>query len=170
MGYVKRRVWHMIEEIDLAAIVADHADLARLCDRLEDVADALPRLPSQAMADQLCRDLEHRPRAHEMGERTLFDLLFDGDPIAPGRAAAFRHIRHRRSAHVVQAQDLVTALQPGNSSLPASTLGYMLRCFFDGYRTDMAFEELAILQFAGDRLTPDARALLEHSLELRCST
>lgn len=160
----------MIHEIDLTGMVSDHADLERLCDRLEDVADALPHLPSEGAALGLCRELEHRLPIHEVRERALFDALFESDPITPGQAAAFQHIRRRSSSHVVQSDDIVTALLPDAPPLPPSTLGYMLRCFFEGCRADMAFEELAILQFARDRLTPDARALLEHSFAARCRT
>ncbi|HEY0269706.1 MAG TPA: hypothetical protein VGC10_01800 [Sphingomonas sp.] len=160
--------WHMIEEIDLVAMIADHSDLGRLCDRLEEVADALPGLPPAGAAVRLCQELEQRPPMHEAYERALLDTLFGSAPEAPGQEAAFQHIRRRSGSHVVQAQDLVTALQPGGPRLPPSTLGYMLRCYFEGCRCDMAFEELAILQFAGERLTPDARALLEHSLAMRC--
>jgi hypothetical protein len=44
----------------------------------------------------------------------------------------------------------------------------MLRCFFEGCRADMAFEELAILALADKRLTPAARGLLRDSLDQRC--
>lgn len=163
-------IWHMIDEIDLMAMVADHASLGLLCDRLEDVADALPRLPPQSHALQLCRELEHRPAMHEARERALLTRLFGTCPAEPSHAALLQHIRNRNGSHVVQAQDLMAALQPADSSLPASTLGYMLRSFFEGCRTDTAFEELAILQIAGERLTANARALLQHSLAARCRT
>lgn len=160
----------MIDEIDLVAMNADHADLEQLCDRLEDVADALPRLPLPSMALQLCRELEHRPPTHEARDRALLRTLFGSGPMVPSQAVALQHIHHRSGSHVVRGQDLAAALQPGSGSVPASTLGYMLRNFFEGCRAAMAFEELAILHFAGDRLTPDARTLLELSLKARCRT
>jgi hypothetical protein len=45
----------------------------------------------------------------------------------------------------------------------------MLRCFFQSCRQAMAFEELAILDLARDRLTAPARALLVASLTRRCA-
>lgn len=160
----------MIDEIDLVAMVADHADLGQLCDRLEDVADALPRMPLAGANLRLCHELEYRPATHEAREHALVKRLFGTGTTEPCGVAALQHIRHRSGSHVVQAQDLVTAFQAGDPCLPPSTLGYMLRCFFEGCRASMAFEELTILQLAGDRLTPRARILLEHSLEARCRT
>jgi hypothetical protein len=168
MERIGRGLWYVIDEIDLAAMAADHAALDRLCDRLEDVADTLPRPLSHGVALQLCHELERLPPSHEVRERALFARLFGIADQSPCQAAALWHIRRRWGSHVVQAQDLAAVLQPGESGLSPATFGYMLRCFFEGCRADMAFEELALLTFAGECLTPAARALLELSLEARC--
>ncbi len=170
MKRIRSEGWHMIDEIDLVAMIADHADLELLCDRLEDVAVALPRLPSPSMALELCGELDHKPPTHEARERALLRMLFGSDPMASSQAVALQHIHHRSGAHVVLPQDRAGALQPDGVSIPANTLGYMLRSFFEGCRAAMAFEELAILHFGRDRLTPGARVLLEDSLEARCRT
>jgi hypothetical protein len=168
MARVSTGIWHMIDEIDLVAMVANHASLGLLCDRLEEIADTLPRLPAPSHALEICRELEHGPATHEAHERALLARLFGTCLAEPSHAALLQHIRNRSGSRAVQAQDLIAALQPADGSLPASTLGYMLRSFFEGCRTDMPFEELAILQIAGERLTADARALLQHSIEARC--
>lgn len=170
MKRIRSEGWHVIDEIDLVAMVADHADLGLLCDRLEDVADALPGLPSPPMALELCGELDHKPPTHEARESALLRTLFGRDPMASSQAVALQHIHDRSGSHVVLAQDLAAALQPEGTRIPANTLGYMLRSFFEGCRAAMAFEELAILHFARDRLTPGARVLLEDSLEARCRT
>lgn len=161
--------WYMIHEIDLMPMVSDHAGIALLCDRLERVADALPARPTPDQTQQLCSDLEHRLPAHEKVEITLQRRLFPRRQPDPMRAAALDRMRKNMASHVVEAQDIVLALQTDDSLISAETLGYMLRSFFEGCRKAMAFEELAVLSFARERLTQDARDLLEESIPRRCS-
>jgi hypothetical protein len=158
----------MIDEIDLIALLAEHAELARLCDLLESVADDLPSLPTDEDATSLCRTLEHRLPAADAQERRFMETVFAPQGM-PGGEAVLARIRGRGVSQVVQIQDLIAALEPGASPLPATTIGYMLRCFFEGCRADMAFEQLAILGLADRRLTRAARTLLHDSLERRCS-
>lgn len=159
--------WYMIDEIDLIALLIDHAELACLCDMLESVADALPTLPEEDDAAWVCRELENRLPTHEARERRFLETVFAPRTMPNGEAVLDR-IRCRSVSQVVQAQDLVAALLPGASPLPATTLGYMLRCFFEACRADMAFEELAILGLAEQRLTSAARTLLRDSLDRHC--
>jgi hypothetical protein len=167
LDFVPSKGWYMIDEIDLIAMLADHIELARLCDLLEAVADGLPTLPDQDDASWLCQTLEHRVPTHEARERRFMETVLAAQSMPNGDAVLDR-IRCRGVAQVMQAQDLVAALQPNASPLPATALGYMLRCFFEGCRADMAFEELAILALADKRLTPAARGLLRDSLDRRC--
>lgn len=160
--------WHMIDEIDLVGLVADHAGLAQLCSELEAVADALPVMPSDEERDRLREELEHRLPTHEAREIALLDALFDRTRASSLDRAILGHIAARRAACVVQAQDLVAALR-GDGRLPAAeTLGYMMRSFFQSCRQGMVFEELAILHVAARRLTSAASAILKGSLEARC--
>jgi hypothetical protein len=161
--------WHLIEEIDLVAMVSDHADLARLCSDLEACADGLPTRPHATETRRLRGVLERQPLSHHVRQQTLSEKLFAATRRNPGLSAALAHIRCRGIAQVGQAQDLAAALRPDSISPTAETLGYMLRGFFDGCRADMAFEELAILQFAGERLTASARAFLSWSFAARCA-
>lgn len=157
------RQWHMIGEIDLAGMIAGHAALRRLCDRLERIADALPARPD-ADETQWCRaELEaFMPRDSQRDEH-----LFHGEELEDVSIGLFV-IDQIRSAHLldrIHAQDLAAALSDEREQpVPAETLAYMLRCFFDGCRRAMAFEKVALLMLAGQRLTPTARALLIDSL------
>lgn len=168
MQRVRQAGGHRIDVIDLAPMIADHADLGQLCDELEHVADALPSPLAGRGVLRLCERLERAPAEYEARESALLAAVFE--PVRNGslQAAALDHIRVRCASHVVQAQDLATVLRSGGAPLTVDTLGYMLRCFFEGCRIDMAFEELTILQLAGTRLTPPARNLLTSSLKIRC--
>lgn len=170
MCRIDRGTWHMIDEVDLVGMVSDHADLERLCDRLENIADALPHRPTEGAALRLSSELGYLPLGYEDRACALFDRLLGGRPCLPAQTATLGYIRRRIGALAVQAQDLAAAFEADAAVLPPGLLGYMLRCFFQGCRADMAFEHLAILQFAGSRLTPNARTLLELSLEARCES
>ena len=81
------------------------------------------------------------------------------------------HIRVTHGTCTVQAQDLIAALDQyrrTEQSVTADTLGYMMRSFFDNCRHLIAFEQLAVLQCAGDRLTRDAKCLLNDNIAAVC--
>lgn len=158
----------MIDEIDLAAMVADHAGLTRLCADLETVADELPDPPDSLEAARLRDDLLQWLPAHDARERAMMRHLFRNAGKSQPGPALLREIESRRAACLVQGQDIAIALVPGDMPATANTFGYMLRCFFQSCRQAMAFEELAILHLAGERLTADARRLLIGSLARRC--
>jgi hypothetical protein len=159
----------MIDESDLVPLVADHADLAQLCSALEACADALPKKAGASEMLRLCDALEQQVSRREARERLLLETVFTATKSDPSQAAALAHIRDRCVAQVAQAQDLAAALCPDGLPPGADTLGYMLRCLFEACRADMVFEQLVILHFAGERLTANARALLQLSFEARCS-
>jgi hypothetical protein len=159
----------MIDEVDLIAVVVDHAGLSRLCADLEAVADRLPLPPDPADAARLREELLHLLPAHDARERAFARHILapaGGGPAAP---AILRQIEKRRAACVVQGQDLAAMIAPEAMPASADMLGYMLRCFFEACRQAMVFEELAILHLARRRLTGDARTLLIRSLTLRCA-
>ncbi|TPG54040.1 hemerythrin domain-containing protein [Sphingomonas glacialis] len=157
--------WHVIDEIDVVGLVSDHAALDRLCDRLEQHADWLPQRPSPREADALRADLRVALGRHVVREERLFTRVFAGSLAQPLCHTLIGQITAGHSACLAQSEDIVAALQPdAGATLCPEAFGYMLRCFFQGCRQAMAFEELALLALAGDRLTPAARAVLTQRL------
>jgi hypothetical protein len=161
------RRWDVVDEIDLVRLVADHTATERLCACLEDCADRLPERPAPEEIDALCEGLQSRVLDHVEREDQLLAAMFERDMPDPLCHSLIAHIHARHVACTVQAQDLISALKAGSAgqrTVCAEALGYMLRCFFDGCRAAMAFEELTILALADTRLTPGARALLADRL------
>lgn len=157
--------WHVIDEIDVIGLVSDHAALDLVCDRLELHADRLPQRPSPREADALRADLRVALGRHVVREERQFMRLFAGSRAQPLCGAVIDHISAGHSACLAQAEDIVAALLPESGApLCAEAFGHLLRCFFQGCRQAMAFEELALLALGGDRLTPAARALLTQRL------
>ena len=155
--------WHVIHELDLARLIATHARVRDVCDRLEACADALPRRLSDAETDAVCRDLRTVFVSYPRDEDTLIAALFArglGDPLT---AAVVTRMRARHVSDAIQADDILAALS-GVSAPCAEAFGYMLRGFFDGCRREIDFTELAILALGAGRLSRNARAILVDGL------
>ena len=157
-------------EEDIVRLVDDHRQLGRLCDMLECCADDLPRLPPRPVMEQICSALtqlceEGEPVCAPYPE--ILELYAFEDPLA---AILMEQVHARRLADATHAQDLVDALRGDldvAERLSSTTLGYMLRCFFEGCRQAMDCEELAILTLARHRLSSVARYKLIDSLRMR---
>jgi hypothetical protein len=161
------RRWHVIDEIDLIGLVADHGAIERLCVRLEGCADQLPKRPAADAVADLCAALQARVLDHLDREDRLLVAMFARELHNPLCRALVDSIHSRHVGCAVLAQDLIATLKAhsaGQRTICADALGYMLRCFFDGCRAAMAFEELAILTLASTRLTREARSLLASRL------
>lgn len=158
--------WRVLSEIDVAAMVAQHAALRDLCDALERCADELPTREAVIDAINISAALAECLRHHEVVENTILSSLLEDDPALPANSLLGR-IRHRHAADHLHAEDLRDALGAAARSLdPAQSdaLGYMMRCLFDGCRRGVDFQEAAILMLAQDRLTFGAREMLSASL------
>ena len=162
--FVRRRP--VIEDIDLAAIVADHARLRAVCDSLEACADALPDRPSDAAA--LWLSLRAVVACHDREEATVIDTLFACDLGNPLTAALLGRVRARRLSDAIHADDVLAALSELSTSERwqpcVEAFGYMLRGVFDSCRLTMDFTELAILTLGTGRLSRSARAMLVDGL------
>ena len=164
------RGWHMIDEIDLVRLITEHSAWLRLSVRLEAIADALPALPDE---DEL-----HLLRAQVDGltkcdaPEDMLDRLLDRDKGRPLAKSLLDGFHAARTARLIDADDLVTALANAaeqDAPFAATALGYMLRSFFQGCRKAIALEQLALLAISNDRLTADARALLNERLTQTCA-
>jgi hypothetical protein len=154
---------HFIRELDLEPLLAAHARLRGMCNRLEGYADALPGLLPSADANTICCDLRAVVVSHARDETAVIDALFAravGDPLT---AAVIRRVRARHISDAIQADDILAALS-GFSTPCAEAFGYMLRSFFDGARQAMDFTQLAILTLGAGRLTQGARDMLVRGL------
>ncbi|APT58311.1 hypothetical protein RGI145_15520 [Roseomonas gilardii] len=152
----------------IRALAGDHASLRQLCDRLERIADRLPHLPEMEEKQAVSRELRVLVPRHQQQEQALLAMLFPGTDGTGLRRCVLDRIRGQHALDELHARDLggqLDAAVPGALAEDAEALGYMLRCFFDGYRRALAFEELAILTLARARLSPATVAILSASLE-----
>lgn len=165
-----RRRWHVIQEVDLARLIREHYRRARLCDRLERLADALPELPGGEQVAEIRNDLAELVARNEHEELPYLRSMLVNDSGDALTTALLEHVAARHAADAAAAEELDWALQsavPGGDGVPPAVLGYMLRCFFDGCRRAIDFEQMTILTVAGHRLTTEARAVLVDALAER---
>ncbi|PZO75908.1 MAG: hypothetical protein DI640_03765 [Sphingomonas taxi] len=160
---VSGQYWHVIDEIDLVGLIADHARLRVLCDRLEACADALPDRVSESETDALGRSLCAMMVRNPRPGTAAIDALFACDLDDPLTAALLRRMRAWHLRASIHADDIAAALS-GDATPCAEAFGYMLRGFFDGCRREMDFTELVILALGADRLSRNARAMLVDGL------
>jgi hypothetical protein len=160
--------WHMIDEIDLVTIVAVESDWLRLCARLERLADRLLAGVPQCEAISVCIDLRRLGGDPRDGFARRAEALFGKGANQPLGNSLIGHVAARHAARTVQCYDLIEALDPVSTEFDAETIGYMLRCFFEGCRQLVALERLALLELGRDRLTVAARALLTDRIIESC--
>lgn len=159
------RRWHVIDEVDLAPLLADHAAVRLMCRAAEALADRLADLPGPGERFAVADRIEASVRDHVTVTGAFLERMFGGEHLAFGGGLLTRILRDQ-IADGVHADDVVEALRVDVLDHGrAQMLGYMLRCLFEGCRRALDFEELAVLFLARDRLTQQARLALEHVLE-----
>lgn len=163
--------WHMIDEVDLVATIAAQCDWLRLCEQLEALADRLPCSPTQDETAAIRVELRRLASAPHDDFIIAAESLFGPQMGMPLTHSLIGHVAGRHAARVIQAHDLIEALDPRAPECrrqDAETLGYMLRCFFEGSRQIVALERLALLELGAERLTASARALLTERIIESC--
>ena len=153
--------WHMIDEIDLVGLIAEHQTWLQLCDRLERIADALPDVPGPVETAALRVTLSKLlPESDTMGDFPVRQL-FAREAATPIGERLLARLQMRRAALAVEVQDLADMIAiDARERITADTLGYMLRCVFTTCREIIALEQFALLAIAPQRLTVAARALI----------
>ena len=157
--------WHLIDEHEVVSLIADHHRERCLCAALERIADDLPDLPSAVETLDIEQQLAAYAGRHMPVATALFQRLSD-DVACPSADRILKEIRHNHAIDAIHADDLSIELRRLSGSLRADhpgELAYMLRCFFDGCRRAVAFEEVALLILAGERLTPAAKKAIVSS-------
>lgn len=146
----------------IRSILEEHAELRRLCDELEVMADRLPAARAEEL-QRVTSMLDDLAAHHERERRALDEML-----LASESAGLWVFLRSRVAAHHNEAEnlslDIVDALScrdPIGSVRDANAAGYMLRCFFESYRRTLLIEELILFGLARQQLpTADQVALV----------
>jgi hypothetical protein len=124
-------------------VAAHHRQLLALCDELEAVADALPRVDAQK-----CLFLSRAigpvlTAAQKIEEVELFRDMARTAPERPALAATLEWLRVEHQVDLCYAEEVQDALRAygeGCRQPSPEAAGFMLRGFFEGLRRHVAFE------------------------------
>lgn len=148
------RKWHVISELDLMRLVADHSQLEQMCSDLLDAIESTFQL-SIRLRDLLDTTLI----PHARNEEQWLDERLAGEGAPAVARALLDTVRAGHSAMIHGCRRLANALE-ATQSMPWG----LVSDFVGHCRQSMMLEALAISYLAGHRLTPEARELLESSM------
>jgi hemerythrin-like domain-containing protein len=132
-----------------------YRQLLELCDRLEAIADWLPRIDT-GLCLELADTIEPMVQdVHDLEETVLFPIL-----ARSGRRELGQIVTRLRQEHLAdfgtagEVSDALRALANGRPTLPTEATGYLLRSFFDGMRRHVN-GELELLHLVEQRQNGD---------------
>jgi hypothetical protein len=144
-----------------------HDEQRRLCDLLEQIADALPGPLSSTGAERAIPSLRTEIARHSaILQHILFPVLRRRATVSDDLDTLWRQVMTNNASDELLADDTadtladaVAAGRPANAEM----LAYMLRCLFEGRRRYLAWEEALILPLARARLHPEDLAPLSEA-------
>ncbi|MGJ8529480.1 hemerythrin domain-containing protein [Maritalea sp.] len=144
----------------LAGLRKNHHDKHALCDRLEEIADALPDKVDRNVCVSTARAIEPiLKKAHQYEEETLFPALKKLIKGADEQAAIFERLKiehHEDLCFGEEVRDVLASYGTGKPMQTADATGYMLRGFFESLRRHMAIEQELVLPLkAQTKTAPD---------------
>ena len=126
-----------------------HKNQLELCDRLENLADSLPKNFDKQECLFIARALYPTIKAaHQFEEQTLFPLLNPGKGHDENVSRSIERLQFEHWEDESFAEELSSTLRQLVSQPDATNiekLSYMLRGFFEGLRRHIAFEAEHIL-------------------------
>lgn len=147
-----------LSKSEIFQILEDHLNMQlELCDKLENLADALPNEVDTQVCLVLARNiLPILHQAHQFEETTLFPELLEQHKQNEHLVATLERLKYEHWEDESYAEELRECLINFATSKDAdcvTTLSYMLRGFFEGVRRHIAFERelVAPLLTAGPR-------------------
>ncbi|MCH8685551.1 hypothetical protein [Pedomonas mirosovicensis] len=168
----RERCWHMITELDLMRLVADHSRLERYCRALEAATSGAPGARQRTITPMLRDMVETALELCARHGQERLEAWFDAEAGEPVAGALLSAIRAAHGSALRQCRELIATLerraQLQEEGSATSLAAALLRGTIQSCRQAMLLEKLAIAQLAGERLTPGARGLLDDSLVALC--
>jgi hemerythrin-like domain-containing protein len=143
----------------LALIREELSHHVLLCSVLEAIADGLPGDVDVSLTRYAVPLLTESVQRHvSLQENCLFPVLraskgLSGENVE-GVLEQLAHEHSEDQSLALEIADTLTEYLKDSTALNAETVGYLLRCFFEGYRRHAAWERLVLDRFA-QRLSMD---------------
>lgn len=138
-------VMNLTPERSIDQTLLEHHDiLLKLCNKLEAIADSLPRIPDVQESLMICRDIfPIVKKAHTFEEKVLFPILHENTAEQHAldqnlERLCYEHWEDESFAEEISDVFRNYLQEPKQSE--AEKLAYMLRGFFEGIRRHIAFE------------------------------
>ncbi len=148
----------------LALIREEQSHHVLLCSVLEAIADGLPGDVDVNLARYAVPLLTDSVQRHvSLQENCLFPVLRTSPGLSGENVEdVLEQLAHEHAEDqslALEIADTLTEFLEDRTALNAETVGYLLRCFFEGYRRHAAWERLVLDRFA-QRLTAEDHAKL----------
>lgn len=144
-----------VDHAPLEKLMSRYEALLSVCDRLEAIADDLPRLPGAERALILADEIEGVLAAmHEEEEAFLLPRLAQSErPEFRQFAAQMRREHDTDTMAAIEIRDALVEMGSGRSPRSPDAIGYMLRSFFESLRRHVHSERnlIALLTPFSDR-------------------
>lgn len=143
----------------IALLEKDQDEFLRLCVALEEIADALPGNVDFAKAEAAMLLLRDGFASHvSVQEELLFPLIRRRSAASDNIGAVLGQFEYEHAVDLglaVEVAEALSALIDRRGAANPEMLGYLLRCFFEGYRRHAAWERHVLYPICRHRLTAE---------------
>ena len=136
----------------VSMIIAGRDEQREICDHLEQLADNLGGLTDRDACNALLHRLNNDLPLYQQDEEALYEILsthiqVDTSIVKCVELAKLEHEIHE--SYLFELSEPLTEISEGRKIRNTDAVGYMFRCFFEGIRRHLSWEDAVLL---GDRL------------------
>ena len=154
----------LAEADPIALLERDHERHRLVCDRLEEIADALPEIADPKLCADVARFLRNDLLLHHRDEEAgLFSILRTKADLDPTLRACLELLTNEHVSDESVAEELLEILDQmatGTRVRNPDMAGYVLRNFFESYRRHIEWENRMLFAAARGLLSAADRSLL----------
>ena len=151
----------------LSVIVQDRSNQRVICDHLEQIADQLGGSVNRDLCHSVLQSLESDLPLYHLDEELFFSVLCSQDESdrALAKYAELATAEHRlNETYFFELAEPLSDIGAGGTLYNINTVGYMLRCCFEGLRRHLNWEDTVILDGRLETLTAPGLRTLEAGL------
>lgn len=147
----------------LSVIVRVRSTQRTICDNLEQIADQLGGPVDHDLCQSVLQRLENDLPLYHLDEEVFFSVLCsqDENDQALAKFAELATAEHRiNETYFFELAEPLSDIGAGGALYNINTVGYMLRCCFEGLRRHLNWEDVVLMNGRLETLTgPELKAL-----------
>ena len=149
-------------------MIVGHRGIQRaICDDLEKIADQLGGPVDSSLCQSVLQKLEYDLPLYHLDEELFFSVLCNQheDDLILAKCAALAAADHRlNETYIFELAEPLRDVGAGGMLYNINTVGYMLRCCFEGLRRHLNWEDAVILNGRMETLSAPGLRVLEAGL------